>query len=252
MSVWAVRFALAAALVAAWELLVVMFPDFCDPYLFGQPTRIISEFVAYAKAGFLLNDTLATMSAALLGLGIGMIAGLGIGLLLAWLRGVYAILEPYLVAINSLPRPALAPIFLLWFGLGLVSKVLVSVSLVFFVVFFNTVSGVRRTDRSLVDAVRVTGASRLQVFRLVTLPSIYGWLFASFRTSVSLAIIGAVVGEFVGASRGLGYRMIVATGVLDTHLAFGVLLWMGLLGSLAVLVGSVVEEKMSRWKPPST
>ena len=161
-------------------------------------------------------------------------------------------LEPYLVAINSLPRPALAPIFLLWFGLGLVSKVLVSVSLVFFVVFFNTVSGVRRTDRSLVDAVRVTGASRLQVFRLVTLPSIYGWLFASFRTSVSLAILGAVVGEFVGASRGLGYRMIVATGVLDTHLAFGVLLWMGLLGSLAVLVGSVVEEKMSRWKPPST
>ena len=92
----------------------------------------------------------------------------------------------------------------------------------------------------------------MQVFRFVTLPSIYGWLFASFRTSVSLAIIGVVVGEFVGASRGLGYRMIVATGVLDTHLAFGVLLWMGLLGSLAVLIGSVVEARMSRWKLSST
>jgi len=242
------RLALGALVVLAWEALVRMFPETCDPNLFGQPTRIVSDFVDYTQSGFLLKDTVATLSAAILGLVIGIILGLCIGVLFGSLRHTYTVFEPYFVGLNSLPRPALAPILVLWFGLGLTSKIFLSASLVFFVVFFNTLSGVRQTDRSLVDAVCVTGASWWQVFRLVTLPSLYGWVFAGFRTSVSLALIGAVVGEFVGASRGLGYRMMIATGVLDTHLAFGILLWMGVLGAVAVMLGTAVERRLLRWK----
>ena len=106
-------------------------------------------------------------------------------------------------------------------------------------------------DRRLLDAARVTGAGRVDVFRWVVLPSIYSWVFAGFRTSVSFALIGAVVGEFVGASRGLGYRMTIATGVLNTDLAFALLFWLGLIGVAGVSAGILVERAVLRWELPA-
>ncbi len=238
----------AMAFLITWEISVWQFPAIFDPYLFGQPTKICSAFVSYWNSGLLLKDTVTTLMESLSGLILGMVFGLTAGVVLASLNRVHRIVEPYIIALNSMPRPALAPVFLLWFGLGITSKIMLSFSLVFFVVFFNTVAGFRNINRQYTDSVRVIGASRFQVFRLVALPSIYSWLFAGFKTSVSFSIIGSVVGEFVGASRGLGYRMMIATGIMDTHLAYAILIWLGILGTAGVVTGGLVENRVLRWQ----
>lgn len=231
-----------------WELIVSIFPNLVDPNLFGKPSLIWEAFVGYWQNGLLFKDTITTIIESAAGLAIGMLLGFTFGVVLASLPYTYKVFEPYIIALNSLPRPALAPIFLLWLGLGTASKILVSFSLVFFIVFFNTFSGVRSISRELKDAVRVTGVSRWRFFHLVTLHSVYSWLFAGFKTSVSFSLIGAVVGEFVGSSRGLGYRMIIATGILDTQLAYAILIWLAVLGVLGVMIGSYVERRVLRWQ----
>src|SRR5207253_1152291 len=141
-------------------------------------------------------------------------AALGLGL--AYARGLSETVEPVLVSLNSLPRIAIAPILLPLFGLGIASKIALSFVTVFFVVFFNTYLGIRSVDPELVKAVQVMGGTREHLARFVVLPSVFSWIFAALRTSVSFALTGAVVGEFVGASSGLGYRLSIAAGLLDT------------------------------------
>ncbi len=241
---------LAVLFVAFWELAARYFPEHVDPNLFGQPSLIAGSFLKYLTTGFFLEDTMTTVLESMCGLVLGMFLGLLCGVLLANLHVVRRILGPYLVALNSMPRPALAPLFLLWFGLGISSKIVLSFSLVFFIVFFNTLSGLREVNREYWEAVQVTGASRSQIFRMVALPSVYSWLFAGFKTSVSFSIIGSVVGEFVGASSGLGYRIMIASGIMDTHLTYAILIWLGVLGTAGVAIGGFVEKRVLRWQSP--
>ena len=217
--------------------------------LLPPPSAALAELLVYARSGLLTTDLTATLVAALSGLVLGMLGGFAAGLVLGLWRGAADVVEPIFIALNSLPRVALAPVLIIWFGLGLASKVVVSLLSVFFVVFFNTYLGVRSIDADLVKAVRVMGATRSQVARLVVAPAVVQWVFAALRTSVSFALTGAVVGEFVGSTSGLGYRMSIASGVLNTPRVFAILLLLAVVGTLLVEAAKHVERRLLRWRP---
>ena len=157
-------------------------------------------------------------------------------------------LDPYIKMLNAVPRVVLAPLFLLWFGLGIWSKVALAVTLVFFVMFFNTYQGVRDADRVLIDNVRMLGASERQLVRHVLIPSALTWIFSSLQTSLGFAMVGAVVGEYLGSTRGLGYVISQAEGTFDTT---GVFAGMTVLAIVVVIVSGEVsrlERWLLRWK----
>jgi len=250
-----VRVGLVAGLIILWELLtggLGFGKRILNPTLAGHPSAILPDFVDYATSGLLLSDTRTTVVEAFLGLVLGLVSGVLVGLAFAYWRTVADVFDPLIVAVNSLPRPALAPIMILWFGLGMTSKIVLSWSLVFFVIFFNTLAGAKAVHKTHVRALTVMGATRGQIVRHVVLPSVFSWVFAGLRASVSFALIGAVIGEFVGASRGLGYRMLVTTGTLETNLTYGILIWLMFIGVFLVAVAQKVERALLKWRTDVT
>jgi NitT/TauT family transport system permease protein len=242
-----------ALLFGAWELLAGGFGGrlgpVVNPALLPPPSAAAAELRVYAESGLLVSDVASTLGAAAGGLLLGMLGGFGAGMLLGTWRSAGDVLEPIFVGLNSLPRVALAPVLVIWFGLGIASKIFVSLLAVFFIVFFNTYLGIRSIDRQFVDAVRVMGATRRQTTRLVVVPAVLQWVFAAMRTSVSFALTGVVVGEFVGATGGLGYRMAIASGVLNTPRVFAILLLLALIGTLAVEGAKFLEHHLLHWQP---
>ena len=190
-----------------------------------------------------------TLLETLLAFGIGTAMGLACGLWLALAPTASLILDPYLKAANSMPRVILAPIFALWFGLGIWSKVALAVTLVFFIVFFNVYQGVREVSPVVLANVRMLGASKRQLLRHVYLPSATSWVFASLHNSVGLAFVGAVVGEYLGSARGVGYLILQAEGVFDINTVFaGIMVLTGFALALDAVVG-VVENRLLVWRP---
>jgi NitT/TauT family transport system permease protein len=248
------RAAVLLALACGWELAAGGFGAFAprvNPALVPPPSHTLLDLVAYARSGFLATDLLATLGAAAIGLLLGILGGFLIGMLLGAWRAGADILEPILVGLNSVPRVALAPLLVLWLGLGSTSKIALAFLVVFFVVLFNTYLGARSIDRDLVNAVRVMGASRLQVLRIVAVPAVTQWVFAALRTSVSFALTAVVVGEFVGATSGLGYRMAIASGVLNTPRVFSILVLLGTAGVVLVEIAKHIEGRLLRWRAPT-
>ncbi len=250
----AYRVLLFLLIIVCWEGLAGGFnPELqvLDPLFVSRPSLIASDLVRYANSGLLFRDLTVTLEAAFLGLVLGLVTGVLIGLLLGHFKMFYKILNPYLTALNCLPRPALAPLLILWFGLGINSKIFLSWSLVFFIVFFNTIYGIESIDPDIIKAIKVMGASTRQIAGIVIVPSVFTWIFAAFRTSVSFALIGAVVGEFVGSTAGLGYRSLIAAGLLHTERVFGILFVLMVLGVALVYLSTKVENYLLRWRPPS-
>lgn len=249
------RFLLLAALILGWEAttggLGLGWKIF-ETTILARPTLIAVDLLDYARSGLLLTDLRRTLTEAFLGLFFGVVGGVALGLVFGYWRTVATIFEPIMIALNSLPRITVAPILILWFGLGMTSKVLLSLFTVFFVIFFNTFIGVRSVDRDLVKAVKVMGGGAGQVARLVVIPSICSWIFAALRTSVSFALTGAVVGEFIGSSSGLGYRMLLAAGLLHTERVFAVMLILMVVGVSLVEISRRVEQYLLRWSPGFT
>jgi NitT/TauT family transport system permease protein len=246
------RVALIAFLLIVWEAITGGFGGglrVVDPILVARPSRALAEIGSYAASGLLARDVAATLQAAFAGLALGMVLGVTFGLALGYARPVAETVEPVLVALNSLPRIALAPVLILAFGLGIASKIFLAFITVFFVIFFNTYLGVQSVDPDLVKAVTVMGGSRLQLARFVVLPSVFSWIFAALRTSVSFALSGAVVGEFVGSTAGLGYRMVIAAGLLDTDRVYAILLLLMVVAITLVEIAKRVESRLLRWRP---
>jgi NitT/TauT family transport system permease protein len=247
------RIALIGGLLLAWESVtggLGLGWKVFETSILARPSLIAQDMVAYTRSGLLARDLQATLSAAFLGLFLGAVGGVAVGLLLGYFETLAAVLEPIMVALNSLPRITVAPMLILWFGLGMTSKVALSLFTVFFVIFFNTYLGVRNVDPDLVKAVRVMGGGPQQVARMVVIPSVASWIFAALRTSVSFALTGAVVGEFVGSTRGLGYRMLLAAGTLHTERVFAIMLILMLVGVSLVEISRRVERYLLRWRPP--
>ncbi|MFN3495754.1 MAG: ABC transporter permease, partial [Hydrogenophaga sp.] len=181
--------------------------------------------------------------------GIGAGFGLGAGLWLALSPMASAILEPYIKAFNSMPRIILAPIFAVWFGLGMASKVALGVTLVFFIVFFNVYQGVKEVSPVVLANARMLGANRKQLLRHVYLPSATSWVFSSLHTSVGLAFVGAVVGEYLGSSQGVGYLILQAEGQFDINTVMaGILVLTTFALALDAAVGRI-EKRLMKWQP---
>jgi NitT/TauT family transport system permease protein len=180
---------------------------------------------------------------------IGTVLGLVFGLWLALAPTASAILDPYLKAANSMPRVILAPIFGMWLGLGIWSKVALAVTLVFFIVFFNVYQGVREVSPVVLANARMLGANQRQLLRSVYLPSATSWLFSSLHTSVGLAFVGAVVGEYLGSARGVGYLILQAEGTFDVNTVFaGIAVLTAFALVLDGLVGRI-EQRLMKWQP---
>jgi NitT/TauT family transport system permease protein len=238
--------ALALVVVAAWQALVTA--GAIDPFFFSRPSDIGARILSWASNGSLWRHLLVTLQEAVLGLVIGAAIGIALGFSLARAPFAAAVLDPYIKMLNAIPRVVLAPLFLLWFGLGIWSKVALAVTLVFFVMFFNTYQGVRDADRVIIDNVRMLGASERQLVRHVLVPSALTWIFSSLQTSLGFAMVGAVVGEYLGAARGLGYVIAQAEGTFDTT---GVFAGMTVLSVVVVIVSAMVtrlERYLLRWK----
>ncbi len=249
------RFLLLAGLVLLWEATTGGFAPswkLFETTLLARPSLIALDLVDYVRSGLFVTDVTRTLLEAFLGLFFGVTGGIALGLFFGYWRTGAAILEPVMIALNSLPRITVAPILIPWFGLGMTSKVVLSLFTVFFVIFFNTLIGVRSVDPELVKAVKVMGGGPRHVARMVVVPSVCSWIFAALRTSVSFALTGAVVGEFVGSSSGLGYRMLLAAGLLHTERVFAIMMILMVVGVSLVEVSRRVERYLLRWSPGLT
>ena len=197
------------------------------------------------------SHLLVTLTETVLAFVIGTSLGLGAGLWLALSPLAAAIFDPYIKAANSMPRVILAPIFAMWFGLGIWSKVALAVTLVFFIVFFNVYQGVKEVSPVVLANARMLGANSRQLLRQVYLPSATSWVFSSLHTSVGLAFVGAIVGEYLGSARGVGYLILQAEGTFDINTVFaGILVLTAFALVLDTAVG-LLEKRLMKWQPKS-
>jgi NitT/TauT family transport system permease protein len=221
-----------------------------DPFFISSPSRIAVDLMNGFSNGLLIRDVGVTVFEAFAGLAIGMVTGVAVGLAFGMWKPLEQIGEPFMAALNALPRPAIAPLAVLWLGIGLASKVLLAWSLVFFLVFYNTYLGVKTIDQDIINAVRVMRARPIQLIRIVIFPSVFSWIFAAFRLSVSYALIGAIIGEFVGATAGLGYQLITAEGLLQTDRVYSALFLVGVIAVLLTSLAKMLENHVLKWRPP--
>ncbi|MEO8838639.1 MAG: ABC transporter permease, partial [Herbaspirillum sp.] len=180
---------------------------------------------------------------------IGTSLGLAVGLWLALSPMVSAIFDPYIKAANSMPRVILAPIFAMWFGLGIWSKVALAVTLVFFIVFFNVYQGVKEVSPVVLANARMLGANSRQLLRHVYLPSATSWVFSSLHISIGLAFVGAVVGEYLGSARGVGYLILQAEGTFDINTVFAGIVVLTAFALVLDTVVAMVEKRLMKWQP---
>jgi NitT/TauT family transport system permease protein len=216
------------------------------PFGFGEsllfPDGLPGRADIYVHLGVTLLETLLAFV-------LGTVLGMIFGLWLALAPTASAILDPYIKALNSMPRVILAPIFGLWFGLGIWSKVALAVTLVFFIVFFNVYQGVKEVSPTVLANARMLGANQKQLLRTVYLPSATSWVFSSLHTSVGLAFVGAVVGEYLGSARGVGYLILQAEGTFDVNTVFaGIVVLTAFALLLDGLVGRI-ERRLMKWQP---
>ena len=219
-------------------------------FFFGEPLKIFGRIWDwFVRDADIYRHLWITLVETVLAFAIGAVGGLAGGLWLALSPMASAILEPYIKAANAMPRIILAPIFAVWFGLGVGSKVALGVTLVFFIVFFNVYQGVREVSPVILANARMLGASQRQLLRHVYLPSATSWVFSSLHTSVGLAFVGAVVGEYLGSSQGVGYLILQAEGSFDINTVMaGILVLTVFALALDALVGRI-ERRLMRWQP---
>ncbi len=246
------RMLTAIGALVAWHLLTtVPAPEkpLLDPFFFSTPVDVLRRTARDIVTAQLWYDLSITLLETALAFVIGVVAGIGFGFWFARRALLAAVMDPYVQAANALPRVVLAPIFALWFGLGIWSKVALGVTLVFFIVFFNVYQGVKEVSPTVLANARMLGMNDRQLLRHVYLPSAMSWVFSSLHTSVGFALIGAVVGEYLGSAAGLGYRIAQAEGVFDVT---GVFSGMLILMIFVILIDSIVtlaERRLLVWRP---
>src|SRR5213078_82909 len=218
-------------------------------FFFGEPVKVFARLWQWFVSGEIYEHLWVTLVETLLAFLIGTVSGVVIGLWLALSPTASALLDPYIKALNAMPRVILAPIFAVWFGLGVTSKVALGVTLVFFIVFFNVYQGVKEVSPVVLANARMLGASGKQLLRYVYLPSATSWVFSSLHTSIGLAFVGAVVGEYLGSARGVGYLIHQAEGVFDIDTVFAGILVLTMFALVLDFVVTQVENRLLVWRP---
>jgi len=250
---WTSRLGFAALVIGGWQAFTTW--KIVDPFFYGQPSgiwkRTIDLFEHGTEFGSFWLDIETTLQEAVYGFAIGAAAGIVLGVTLGQNRFLSEVLGPYIKVVNAIPRIVLGSIFIVAFGVGTTPKILLSAVLVFFVVFFNAFQGVREVDRNILANVRVLGASQLQIVRHVTVPSALTWIIASLHTAFGFAIVGALVGEVLGAQHGVGLVIKTSQDSLDPDGVFAGMLVIAVITLLGEFVLTFVERRLLSWRPPS-
>jgi len=219
-----------------------------DSFFISNPLDVGTRLIGWIADGSLFLHIWATVYATIMGFLIGSVGGLILGIWLGVSPFTSRLLNPYLNALNALPKVALAPLFVLWFGLGIESKIALAAVLVLFLVFLNTYAGVREVDKDLIDCARLMKATRAQVITRVIIPSAMSWVFAGLKISVPYALIGAVLGEMIAANRGLGYLVQFSGSQFDSAGVFAVLIVIALLAVALNFLVEIVQHRMEQWR----
>ncbi len=248
----ALQLLVAVVCILVWHLLTTipvggkpLFP----PFFFSTPVEVAQRIFKWFSEGTIWRHLWITLVEAMLAFVLGSIGGILIGFWFARQQRVAAVFDPYVKAANALPRIVLAPIFTLWFGLGIWSKVALGVTLVFFIVFFNVYQGVKEVSPTVLANARMLGMSERQLMRHVYWPSALSWMFSSLHISVGFAVVGAVVGEYLGSAAGLGYLILQAEMTFDIA---GVFAGMFVLAAFVLFIDfmvTLVERRLLVWRP---
>ncbi len=245
------RVLLLVVFVGGWELLSRI--GVIDPFFWGRPSGIWAQIVTWVTNGTaqgpLWEQIVVTLEEAVLGFVIGVILGVFFGVVLGRNRFLADVLGPYIKVANSVPRIVLGSIFVIGLGLGIQSKVALAVVLVFFIVFFNAFQGVREADRNLIANARILGANPRQLTTAVIIPSALTWIIASLHTSFSFALVGAVVGEFLGSTQGIGLLIQTAQGTFNANGVFAAMVILAAVALLAEALITSLENRLITWRP---
>ena len=243
--VW--QFTILTIFLVGWYVLSI---DKKMAFFFGDPIGVVEQvWLWFFVNGDIYYHLQITLTETLLAFAIGTSAGMGAGLWLGLSPMASAVLDPYIKALNSMPRVILAPIFAMWFGLGIWSKVALAVTLVFFIVFFNVYQGVREVSPTLLDNAKMLGAKQKQLLRYVYLPSATSWVFSSLHTAVGLAFVGAVVGEYLGSAAGVGYLILQAEGTFDINTVMAGIVVLTICALLLDASMDIIEKRLMKWQP---
>src|SRR6202142_3676034 len=241
--------------IAAWYALPT-YPVFgkilLPPFFFSNPVDVAEQIVAWFVSGVIWKHLWVTLIESILAFVLGSIGGVLVGFWFARQPRTAAVFDPYVKMVNALPRVVLAPIFTLWLGLGIWSKVALGVTLVFFIVFFNVYQGVKEVSPTVFANARMLGMNDRQLMRHVYWPSALSWMFSPLHPSVGFAVVGAVVGEYLGSAAGLGYLIQQAEGIFDVA---GVFAGMFILAVFVIVIDagvSIVEKRLRAWRPVAT
>jgi NitT/TauT family transport system permease protein len=247
---WLLRLAIVAAWLGSWELAATLW---IDPFFYSKPSRIFDRLLGWFTAGTdfgsIWYQMWVTVEEAVIGFAIGAVAGVVLGVILGRSQYLADVLAPFIKAANAVPRIVLASLFVIWFGLGLASKVATVIVLVFFAVFFNAFTGAREVDRNLIDNARILGAGRLQVLGSIVLPSATSWILSSLHTAFGFALIGAVVGEYAGSRAGIGFLIANAQGTFDSAGIYAAMIIITVVALFAEWGIGHLENRLLRWRP---
>lgn len=244
--VWAIQIGAFVFSIALWELVVRY--ELVREILVGQPSRIVGIIEKMVQDGSLFRHSWITIFETLSGFVLGVLGGAACGLLLWWSRTAERVLDPIMVILNSLPKIALTPIFLLWFGVGITMKFALCFSTVFVVVFLTAAAGIKETDQELLQLTAALGGTRWQIFRNVVVPSSVPWLISAMKLGIGFGLTGAVVGEFVAANQGIGYLLLYGAQIYDMSLV-----WAGIVVLIIVAIAMyacvvLIERMTLAWR----
>jgi NitT/TauT family transport system permease protein len=240
-----IRSAIIIGFLLAWELAS---GRWIEPFLISSPSRILTSLVTGFYSGDLLQHTWVTFMEIAIGYPIGAISGIALGYSFGRSRLLAEIFEPIIIALNGIPRTALAPLFIVWLGIGLWSKVGVVFLLTFFLNFFNTYSGMRQMDQEYVDLARLMGVRGWKLRFKVIFPAISPYVFTGIRTSIPFAVIGAIVGEFVAATEGVGFFIRMSAGIFRTADVFVGIIVLMIMVIIMDKIAEAVERRALRWQ----
>ncbi|MBW3648729.1 MAG: ABC transporter permease [Actinobacteria bacterium] len=235
-----------AFLLGVWELLSRL--ELIDPFAASSPSAVGSVLVGLFTDGTILPHIEATFTAALLGLALGIVVGTALGAIAGLARPVAELIEPVMVLLSAVPRVIFAPLLIIWLGIGIASKVALSFLLVAVLVFFAVYGGIQDTDQRLIDRIRTFGGGTRVLLREVYIPSISGRVLGQLKIAVGFAFTGAVVGEFVASSRGLGYMLMFAQSQYNAALVFALIVLIMLFVLVLFTLTGLIERRALRWR----
>jgi NitT/TauT family transport system permease protein len=239
------RVALCTGLLVIWQLVS---GTMINPLFISSPLAVAQQLISWNSDGSLWYHTSITLQETLYGLFYGLISGIVAGFIFGIQPLLSKILNPFIIAIYSIPKVALAPLFILWFGIGIEMKVILAAVTVFFLVFLNTLAGVRNVDQALIDAVLLMGGKPRDIMVKVVMPSATGHILTGLRIAIPYALIGAVVAELIASNHGIGYLLNDSASELNTSGVFAALLVLTVIASLLNAIVNLIDRSTSRWK----